>query len=432
MAVAADRKLLTAWCFYDWANSAFTTLVVTFIYSTYFSQAFAPSPEEGTVLWSRAMGLSALLVALLAPALGALADRSGGRKGLLITASLCCILATATLTLVAPDQPYAIPLALGLFVLANTAYEIGIVFYNAYLPEIGPAEKTGRLSGYGWGLGYAGGILCLLTALLTLVNDTPWFQISPATGLQYRATNLLTALWFLCFSLPFFLLAPRQPRSRQAGPTVASTVGDLAATLQRLRRFPRIGRFLLAHLIYNDGLVTLFAFGGIYAAGTFGMTISQVVVFGIVLNIAAGLGALFFGHLDDAIGGRRTILLTLAGLTLATIGAALAPTRTWFWLAAIGVGIFVGPNQSASRSLMGRLTPPEHLAQFYGLFTLSGKITAFMGPLLLGTATALFHSQRAGIATIIPFFVLGGLILWPVREQSGDETAAPETFPSVG
>jgi UMF1 family MFS transporter len=158
------------------------------------------------------------------------------------------------------------------------------------------------------------------------------------------------------------------------------------------------------------------------------MSISEVVLFGIALNVAAGIGAFLFGHLDDAIGGRPTILLTLAGLTLATLTAAMAPNRFWFWLAGIGIGIFVGPNQSASRSLMGRLTPPEHRAQFFGFFTLSGKVTSFLGPLLLGSATALFHSQRAGIATIVPFFLIGGLLLLTVRTTPDSAPATPKTF----
>lgn len=427
MAGDPGQRRIAAWCLYDWGNSAFTTLVVTFIYSTYFSQALAPTPEAGTVLWSRAMGTSALLIALCSPLLGALADRGGSRRRALITASLLCIGFTAALTLVAPGAPQAVPLALLLFVAANTAYEIGIVFYNAYLPELSPPEKSGRISGYGWGLGYVGGILCLLAALVLLIGNQPLLGLPTAAGLHIRATNLLAALWFLLFSLPFFLLAPSDHR-RRTPVTVAEALTDLRATFRSLREFRQIMRFLLAHLIYNDGLVTIFAFGGIYAAGTFGMTIPEVVLFGIVLNIAAGLGALFFGHLDDAIGGRFTILLTLLGLTIATLTAALAPTRFWFWLAGIGVGIFVGPNQSASRALMGRLTPPAQRAQFYGFFTLSGKVTAFLGPILLGTATALFGSQRAGIATIVPFFLIGGALLLTVREPPRPTAPAANTF----
>lgn len=425
--MATDRQRLVAWCLYDWGNSAFTTLVVTFIYSTYFSQALAPDPATGTVLWSRAMGISALLVALGSPILGAMADRSSNRRRSLRIASLLCIALTAALTFITPGQPRAVLLALLLFVGANTAYEIAIVFYNAYLPELAPPGQSGRISGYGWGLGYVGGILCLLTALLLLVGDQPLLPLPTAMGLHVRATNLLTAFWFLLFSLPFLLLAPAEPPPQKSG-SITAALADLAATFRALRQFRQITRFLLAHLIYNDGLVTIFAFGGIYAAGTFGMTIAEVVLFGIALNIVAGLGAFLFGHLEDAIGGKRTILLTLVGLTVATLGAAMAPDRFRFWLAGLAIGLFVGPNQSASRALMGRLTPPEKRAQFFGFFTLSGKVTSFLGPILLGTATAFFESQRAGIATIVPFFLVGGILLFTVHDAPGSSASAHKTF----
>ena len=422
-----EQRTILAWCLYDWGNSAFTTLVVTFIYATYFSQAMAPSPEAGTVLWSRAMGASALAIALLSPFLGAVADRGGQRRRALAIATLLSIACTVALTFVAPGRPLTIPLALTLFVGANTAYEIGIVFYNAYLPELAPPEKSGRVSGYGWGLGYVGGILCLVLALVLLVGNAPLLALPREAGFHVRATNLLTALWFCLFSLPFLFMAPPE-RTPPRPVRMAEALHDLAATFRSLRQFRQVMRFLLAHLIYNDGLITIFAFGGIYAAGTFGMTIAEVVLFGIALNVAAGLGAFLFGHLEDAIGSRPTILLTLVGLTLATATAALAPNRFWLWLSGLTVGLFVGPNQSASRALMGRLTPAAHRAQFFGFYTLSGKVTSFLGPILLGSATALFHSQRAGIATIIPFFLTGGLLLLTVRETARPEPAAAGTF----
>jgi UMF1 family MFS transporter len=425
--MATDRQRLVAWCFYDWGNSAFTTLVVTFIYSTYFSQALAPTPAAGTVLWSRAMGTSALLIALGSPILGAMADRGSNRRRSLRIASLLCIALTTALTFITPGQPQAVLLSLLLFVGANTAYEIAIVFYNAYLPELAPPGQSGRISGYGWGLGYVGGILCLLAALLLLVGNQPLLPLPTTTGFHVRATNLLTALWFLIFSLPFLLLAPAEPQPQKSG-SIAAALADLKATFRALRQFRQVTRFLLAHLIYNDGLVTIFAFGGIYAAGTFGMTIAEVVLFGIALNVAAGLGAFLFGHLEDAIGGKRIILLTLAGLTIATLAAAMAPDRFRFWLAGLTVGLFVGPNQSASRALMGRLTPPAHRAQFFGFFTLSGKVTSFLGPVLLGTATAFFESQRAGIATIVPFFLIGAILLFTVYETPEPPAPARKTF----
>lgn len=412
-----DKTTIAAWCLYDWGNSAFTTIVVTFVYGTYFTKTIAPDPTTGTLLWSRAIGISAVLVALLSPLLGSLADRSGRRKRGLLVATMTCVVATALLTFVRPDAANAIPWALGLFVVANLAYELGIVFYNAFLPDLAPAGKIGAISGYGWGLGYAGGISCMAIGLFCLVTPQPLLGISSEFGFNIRATNLLVAGWFFIFSLPLLLRLKEQPlpAHRQTTPILTA----LRQTRRDLSTYPEVVKFLIARLLYNDGLVTVFAFGGIYAATTFGMTMREVMLFGIVINIAAGLGALCFGFIDDAIGGKNTIRISIIALFFATGLAVFAPNKTWFWAAAVLIGLFVGPNQSASRSLMGRFVPPRHQAEFYGFFSFSGKISSFLGPILLGIVTDRFQSQRAGVATVLIFFLVGGLVLQTVDEERG-------------
>ena len=405
---------IAAWCLYDWANSAFTTLVVTFIYAAYFASAFADDPGRGTALWSRGVAVSALVIAALAPVAGALADR-GGRRKYLILSSLVCAAGTAALAFVRPDQPYAVVTALGLFVAANVAFELGLVFYNAFLPAIAPPDRIGRISGYGWGLGYGGGLAALAAALVVFVPETPRFGIPTAEGFNLRATNLLVAVWFLVFAIPAFALL-KDESAPGGGVGVRRAFADLAATVRSLRRHRQVGRFLLARLLYNDGLVTIFAFGGIYAVGTFGFSFEELVTFGIVLNVGAGLGALAFGFVDDRIGGKATIGLSVAALAAATVLGALAPTRAWFWVSAVVVGVFIGPNQSASRSLMARFVPAKHESEFFGFFAFSGKVTSFLGPALLGVLSDLY-SQRVGVASLLIFFVLGGLLLWRVDEQ---------------
>jgi UMF1 family MFS transporter len=255
-------------------------------------------------------------------------------------------------------------------------------------------------------------------ALVGFAGDTPWFGMSTAEGFNFRATNLLVAVWYLVFAVPLFLFVPE----RRAGALrldVTGTFRELGRTLRAIGRYREILKFLAARLVFNDGLVTVFAFGGIYAAGTFGMTISEVIVFGVVLNLASGLGAVAFGFVDDRIGGKRTILLTLVALSVATLIAVWAPTRAWLWVAGVLLGLFVGPNQSASRSLMGRFVPERHQAEFFGFFQFSGKATSFFGPLLLGAAAQMFDSQRAGVATVLVFFLVGGVLLALVDERRG-------------
>ena len=418
-----------SWCLYDFANSAFTTLVVTFVYATYFAQGIVGDVERGTILWSRGVTITAVVVALLSPILGAVADRGGTRKLFLLISTVVCVVGTAALYGVGEG---AVAWALTLFVISNIAFEMGMVFYNAFLPDIAPADRIGRISGYGWGLGYVGGLLALVLALVLMVQpEVPWFGLSKEGGEHVRATNLLVAVWFAVFSVPIFLWV-REDRSAvsSSGKVLADTVKQLRGTWQEIRRYRQLVRFLVARLVYNDALVTVIAFGALYAAGTFGFTIEEVLVFGIVLNVTAGAGAFVLGYLDDLLGGKRTIQISLVGLILASILAVLAPNRALFWVAGCLVGIFMGPNQSASRSLMGRFVPPERENEFFGFFAFSGKATAFVGPLFLGLLVQLFGSLRIGFSIVIVLFVLGAVLLRGVDEEEGIRVAGRGSSPS--
>ena len=328
------------------------------------------------------------------------------------------------LTFITPDMNNAVLLALTVLVIGNVAFEVALVFYNAFLPSIVTQDRIGRVSGYGWGLGYAGGLVCMAIGLVFFVGfpEPPGLLgISQDNALHVRTTNLLVAAWVLLFSIPIFLFVRDEPKA-STGIDFRGALRDLKQTFQAVRRYKQIVRFLFARLIYNDGLVTIFAFGGIYAAGTFNMSNSEVLQFGIVLNVAAGLGALAFGFLDDKIGGTRTVLVSLVALCVATLIAVTAPTKAWLLVAGILIGLFVGPNQSASRSLMGRFVPERHQAEFFGFFAFSGKATAFLGPLFLGILSGAF-GQRVGMSVVILFFVVGGALLLGVNERAGIEAA---------
>ena len=410
---------IVGWCLYDWANSAFPTVISTFVFAAYFTKGVAASETEGTYLWGNAVAVAALAIAVLSPALGAIADRAGHRRRWLAAFTLACVLATAGLWWVRPD-PADVPLALALVVLATIAFEFAGVFYNAMLPAVAPPGRMGRVSGIGWGVGYAGGLACLVVALFGLVRaDPPPFGLDAAAAEPVRATVLLVALWFAVFALPIFVLV-RDPAG--TGEPLRQAVGDglrgLWATLRGLDPRSPVSRFLLAHMLYADGLTTLFTFGGIYAAGTFGMDFSEIIVFGIALNLTAGAGAIGFGFVDDRVGPKRAILAALVGLLVFGTLALVAPDRTWFWVAGIALGTFMGPAQAASRTLMARLAPAGQRAEMFGLYALSGKATNFAGPLALGWATLVFDSQRAGMATILLFLIAGFALLLTVREPA--------------
>lgn len=418
-----DRRAVNAWALYDFASSAFTTLVVTFIYSTYFTRAIAPDETTGTSQWSLAVSLTALVVAFVSPFVGAVADRSGYRRLFLLVSTVVCIAGSVLLFFPLPGQVF---FALATFIVANIAFELSYVFYNAFLPDIAPPERIGWVSGYGWGLGYAGGLLCLVVALFAFVlPDAPLFGLPKDDGTNVRATNLLVAVWYAVFAVPVFLyVRERRVGTQGLGSGALRAAGrQLVQTFHEIRRYRQIFRLLVARLIYNDGLVTIFYFGGIYAQGTFGFSTEDIIVFGIAINVAAGLGAYALGHLDDRLGGKRTILITLVGLFVATVLAVVGQTATTFWVAAILIGLMVGPNQAASRSLLGRFVPAEKETEFFGFFEFSGKATAFMGPALFGWFTSLFQSQRAGVATVLAFFVVGALLVLRVDEAEGRAVA---------
>lgn len=386
---------------------------------------------HGTELWSRAITLSAIGIAVLSPVLGAIADRGGYRKWFLFFFTALATIGSAALYWVTPRvvgesgeiiRVGSIGMALFWVIVANIAYEMGCVFYNAFLPDISTSKNIGRVSGYGWAVGYLGGLLSLFVALAGFVYPAvPWFGFSKEMQENIRATNLLVAVWFAVFSVPIFLWVS-EDRSRSisyGGNVLKSSMAQLASTFREIRRYRQIVRLLAAHLVYNDGLITIFSFSGIYATGTFGFTTTEMLVLAICLNIAAGLGAFAMGFLDDRMGGKGTILISLAGLVVAAAMATAAQGKVWLWIAGILAGIFSGPNQSASRSLMARFVPPNKMNEFFGFFAFSGKATAFLGPLLFGLLTSLFNSQRAGVFVVVVFFAIGGIVLLSVDEKEG-------------
>ncbi|NDV19664.1 MFS transporter [Pseudodesulfovibrio sp. JC047] len=404
---SSPLRAIRAWALYDWANSGFAALVQTFVFAAYFTKAVAENETIGTAQWGTMMGVSGLLIGLGGPILGAIADRSGSRKPWLGLFTGLCIVATALLWLVQPDTS-CVWLALLLAGIGTLGSEYALIFYNAMLPDLASPQTIGRWSGWGWALGYAGGLVLLVIALYGFVQPPGWFGISREAALHIRMVMPLTALWYLIFCLPLFWYTPDTPTAaipfKQA---VAEACIQLRQSLRSMRDSKGIAIFLLARMLYNDGLTTMFAFGGIYAAATFGLAPSQVIIFGIGLNITAGLGAASFAWLDDWLGPRKTILYALIGLIVPGTAILLVTDVTLFWIFGLSLGFFVGPVQASSRSYLSHAAPPEHRTEMFGLLALSGKLTSFVGPFLVGWLTLVSGNQRVGMASIIVLFVLG-------------------------
>lgn len=443
------RRSVVAWIFFDWSAQPFFTLVTTFVFAPFFASALASDAAEGQALWGYATGLAGLAIALLSPLLGGIADRTGPRKPWIAVFGAMLVAGSAMLWYAKPGSPWAVPIALAGFVVGTIGAEFATIFNNAMMTRLVPPERLGRLSGTGWAVGYLGGLVSLTLTLgflaadphtgKTLAGLSPLFGLDAAAREGDRFSGPLTALWFVIFVTPMFLLTPDSPRTGiPLKEAAAGGFSHLKATIAELPSLPGLGRFLLANMIYQDGLVALFAFGGIYGAGVFGWQTIELGVFGILLTVTGTLGAWAGGKLDDAIGGKPVILGAIACLLFACIGIlSLGPGQVAFFFEAapatpgdglfaslpekvyldlgLLIGLVAGPLQASSRSLLARIAPPARIGEFFGLFALAGKVTSFLGPTLVALATTVFASQRAGLAVLIGFFLTGAWLLAGVK-----------------
>lgn len=416
---------LWSWAMYDWANSAYWTVIQTFIFPPYFTQEVAADEASGSRLWGTTLGVAGLIVAIGAPFLGAVADQMGRRKPWIGLFTVLTILSIGFLWFIEPSPDFLWP-AMLLVGAGTITFECASVFYNAMLPGLVPKSRVGRWSGWGWSAGYAGGLAgLLLAALLFLMPEQLPFGLDRDRGGHIRASALLVAAWYLLFALPLFVFTPDVPASGKGlRRAMKDGYAQLLDMIKEVRPYRGIIRFLSAMMIYLNGLVALFAFGGIYAAGVFGMSEQEIVTFGLALNVAALLGSAGFGWIDDRIGGKQTILLALGGLTLSMTAVLLVESRLLFWIFGLLLGIFVGPAQASSRSYLSRMAPAALRNQMFGLQALAGKVTAFLGPFVVGVTIDWTGSHRLGMSTILVFVVVGFLLMRKVPLDRKGATGA--------
>jgi len=442
------RRAVISWLFFDWAAQPFFTLITTFVFAPYFVNFIATDPVKGQSVWGYTTAASGLVIALLSPVFGAVADAAGRRKPWIAGFGLLLMIGTTMMWIGKPGDPSLVMPLLFAYAIATIGAEFATVFNNAMMPTLVPPERMGRLSGTGWAIGYIGGIMSLIVVLgflaadpktgRTLVGLAPLFGLDPASHEGTRAAGPLTAMWFFVFVLPMFLFTPDQAPKRPALAAVREGFVELRQSLKDLPKDQVLLTFLIANMIYMDGLISLFSFGGIYAASTFGWNTIQIGTFGLILAVAGTFGAWLGGKLDDAIGPRRVILTSMIVLLIALIiilmvdrdrilfvpVAPPVPGGPLFGAAAerayLVIGVFLGfaagPLQAASRTLLIRLAPRDRITQYFGLFALTGKVTSFVGPLLVATITAVTMSQKAGMVVLIAFFVVGLGLLMRVRD----------------
>ncbi len=398
------RGHILSWTLFDFANTAFSVIIVTVVFARYFTNHVAGGQRW---IWGLAVSLSMICAAALSPPLGAAADHSRNRKLFLLVFTAVCVVCTALLGFV---QEGMIAAGLILFILANIGFEGGLVFYDAFLPGITTPRSYGRVSGYGFAMGYAGAlaVLVIVAMILPPASDPGYLN-------AVRFSFVVAAIFFAVFSIPMFAVVPEPPRTDvRKHSYVREGMKQAGATFRSIfisGEHPGIARFLLAFFIYNDGILTVISFAAIFAEHVLHMSDRDIIVFFAVVQTSAIIGSLVFGVITDKIGPKRTIIITLLIWIAISAGAYFVTTVTTFYIVAFGAGIAIGSSQSASRSMMALLTPREREAEFFGFYDgLCGKASAVVGPLVYGII-ADCTSERVAALSVAAFFLAGLLLL---------------------
>ena len=410
--IANGQKIVSKlfYALYDLANSAYTIIVVTFITSAYFANQIVGNPQLGAAYWQWTAGLCGILVAVTGPLLGSLADKEPkGKINLLHTFTIFCVLFTSLFWFAKPSVDY-IWHALIIFLLSNYFYEVAVIFYNSLLKSCSNENNIGKTSGFAFALGYIGCVPILLFSLYVFVlPDTAPFGLDKNKFENIRFIPVIAAIWFLIFSYPMINYFKNHIEYKEnSDPT--PVFKKLIALIWK-NKFTSTGKFLLARMIYSDALIVLIAGGGVYASGVFGFTPGELLKLAIFANLVAFVGVLLGGYLNDKISSKIIILTCIAVLTLCVFySSIIAQTKAQFFINVMVISFFIGSIQSASRVMMTGLLKDDDQGSGFGLFSFSGRITAFAGPLLVGTMT-FFYSQRIGLLSISIFFILGFILM---------------------
>ena len=444
------KSSVWAWFLYDWASQPFFTLVTTFVFAPYFAARIASDSVVGQELWGYAAAIAGLIIAILSPSLGAAADVSGRRKPWIAFFSILIVLGSSLLWIGAPGQEHLIPMILFAFVIATIGAEFAIVFTNAMMPDLVSSNYLGRLSGYGWAIGYVGGLISLIIVLgfmaanpesgRTVFGIEPIFGLDPQLGEGDRASGPFSAIWYIIFALPLFLFVKENPQKSSYMAVLISGLTSWKNIVKDFQKNTNIFKYLLANMAFKDGLVALFAFGGIYAAGVLGWQTIQIGIFGIIILVGSTFGSIIGGWLNDRLNSKIILHSSLLVLIACCIGIVSTDSSHIFFFIQVSpvtsttplfstapeilylilgvmIGAVSGPIQAASRTLLIKLAPKEEITHYFGLFAMSGKLTSFLAPLSVAVVTGISQSQRVGISVIIAFFVLGYLLLHLVLEE---------------
>ncbi|MBB5515427.1 UMF1 family MFS transporter [Rubricella aquisinus] len=447
MSDRAQKKGIWGWMLFDWASQPFHTLLITFIFSHYFVNRVVADPVAGQAQWAFMLSIAGFIIAIMAPFLGAFADAAGPRKPWIAFFSIFYVVGAGMLWLAVPGMMDPTIVLIG-FAIGLIGAEFATVFTNAMLPDLGPREEVGRVSGSGWAMGYWGGLVSLIIVLGFMVGDpetgstrfgtTPILGLDPAMGEGERGAGILTSIWYIVFIIPLFLWTRDAPRRATKG-AFQRGLGLLVQNIKTLSSRPSFASYLMSSMFYRDALNGLYMFGGIYAGSVLGWSIVEVGTFGLLANVTGALGAWAGGRIDRAQGPK----LVIRGSIWLLIGVCLAVVMTdrsmvlmipvaetsalpdiLFYVCGAVIGAAGGSLQAASRTMLVHQSEEEAMTQSFGLYALTGKATSFLAPMLIGWATLVTESQRLGIAPVIGLFIIGIVILYWVKPQ-GDVRVQP-------
>jgi UMF1 family MFS transporter len=407
-------KKIFNFALYDFANSAFTTIIITFIFSTYFAKQIAPNPVLGQSYWGWTIGITGVVVALVGPLLGTIADKKNYSEFFIKIFTIICISLTCLLWFSKPSEKYLI-YTLFIVGLANIFYELSLIFYNSTLKKISESNNLGKSSGFSFALGYIGGIIVLIICITIFIdNDSLPFGLSKENSENVRATSILVAFWYLIFSMPFlFNLKKTNKNEIEKKINYTKNFKELIWD----KGLNNIGKFLLARMLYADGLNAIIIMGGIFAVGVFSLEIKDLLVLSVLMNITAFIGAIVGGYANDRFSSKSVIIFSLIGLILSSSIILFLKSKVIFLFFASINGFFIGPVQSASRVFMTKSIDENNQASGFGLFALSGKLTSFIGPLLVSTITYISNSQKIGFSSAIALLLIGLLVLLKVKKN---------------
>ena len=407
------KKVLN-FALYDFANSAFTTIIITFIFSTYFAKQIAPNPVLGQSYWGWAIGITGILVAIIGPILGSFADKKNYTEFFIKLFTIICISLTALLWFSKPSDKYLL-FTLIIVATANFFYELSLIFYNSILKRISNSNNLGKSSGFSFAFGYIGGILILIICIKIFIdNDVLPFGLSKENSENIRATSIVVAIWYLIFSIPFLMSLKKKINHNIEVPSNnIKKIKDLIWD----KGLNNLGKFLIARMLYADGLNAIIVMGGIFAVGVFKLEIKDLLVLSILMNITAFIGAIIGGYANDRFTSKSVIIFSLLGLIFSSTIILFIKTQLLFLIFAAINGFFIGPIQSASRVFITKSIDQNNQASGFGLFALSGKLTSFIGPLLVSTITYISNSQRIGFSSAIILLLIGLFILLKVKKN---------------